>query len=481
MLLYEKEIVIPRIKNHDELLEYISGKVLEELAPNEMPVRFVITRTDNEGYHCELGILSLQDDFPITPKRSVFDFVSRNYDNVEQFNAVLLIPTGIGAEIGGHSGDGGPVARLLAATCDTLITHPNVVNAADINEIPENALYVEGSVISRLLMGTVGLQKVRSNRVMLVMDRHDDDEFFNEATINSASAARATFGLDCPLVVKMNNKVLMRSLYSSSGRAVGRIEYLEHLCEILKKHRSQYDAIALSSLIEVPDYIHEDYFREDMEDIINPWGGVEAMLTHAISILFDIPSAHSPMMTSREVLEMDVGVVDPRKSADAISTTYLHCILKGLHKSPRIINNPVVNGHPGLLTVADISCLVIPDGCVGLPTLAALEQGIPVIAVKENKNRMQNKLEELPFAPGKLFVVDNYLEAVGVMNALKAGVALESVRRPLADTTVYETEMGQELNFVVKKESDHLYPERIPRPKKNYFKRKLEKIFNITS
>jgi len=187
-----------------------------------------------------------------------------------------------------------------------------------------------------------------------------------------------------------------------------------------------------------------------MDDMVNPWGGVEAMLTHAISLLFDVPSAHSPMMESKEILNMDVGVVDPRKSAEAISTTYLHCILKGLHRSPRIINNPSVHSHSGLLTVANISCLVIPDRCVGLPTLAALEQGIPVIAVKENKNRMQNKLEELPFSPGKLFVVDNYLEAVGVMNAIKAGVALESVRRPLAYTTVCEDNESKKSKSIVK-------------------------------
>jgi hypothetical protein len=34
--------------------------------------------------------------------------------------------------------------------------------------------------------------------------------------------------------------------------------------------------------------------------------------------------------------------------------------------------------RPGVFTAADVSCLVIPDGCLGLPTLAALEQGIPV-------------------------------------------------------------------------------------------------------
>jgi hypothetical protein len=73
---------------------------------------------------------------------------------------------------------------------------------------------------------------------------------------------------------------------------------------------------------------------------------------------------------------------------------------------------------------------------IGLPTLAALEQGIPVIAVRENHNRMKNDLEKLPFAEGKLFVVENYLEAVGIMTALKAGVAPSSVRRPITHTKV---------------------------------------------
>ena len=178
------------------------------------------------------------------------------------------------------------------------------------------------------------------------------------------------------------------------------------------------------------------------------------MLTHAISLLFDIPSAHSPMMESKEILNLDVGVVDPRKSAEALSTTCLHCILKGLHRSPRIIRNPSVRGYPGLLTTTDISCLVIPNGCIGLPTLAALEQGIPIIAVRENKNFMQNNLEELPFAPGKLFIVDNYLEAVGMMNAIKAGISPESLRRPLADTTVCEAKKDQEPIILIESEDN---------------------------
>ena len=166
--------------------------------------------------------------------------------------------------------------------------------------------------------------------------------------------------------------------------------------------------------------------------MINPWGGIESMLTHSIAEEFQIPCAHSPMMTSREILDMEVGIVDPRKAPETSSMTYLHCILKGLHKSPQIV--PYDKG----LNAEDISCLIIPDGCIGLPTLAAIEQGIPVIAVKENKNSMRNNLDALPFKKEKLFIVENYLEAVGVMYLLKSGVSMESVRRPIPYTKILE-------------------------------------------
>lgn len=438
MFLFEKEIIFPGVSGHEALLGYVAEAVLDELSATEIPVRFVITRTDEKRYHCELGILSVPDSRLDVPRDSIFQFSKRNSENTDQFNAVLIIPTGIGAEIGGHSGDAGPVARLLSSACDILITHPNVVNAADINELPENGLYVEGSIITRFLMGTVGLQKSRSNRVMLVIDKHDDD-FFHESAINAVSAARAALGLDCPLVVKMKDKMLMRSLYSSSGRAVGKIDYFERICDVLDTYRSQYDAVALSSVIRVPVNFHRDYYFEDM---VNPWGGVEAMLTHAISLLFNVPSAHSPMLETREILDLNLGVVDPRKAAEIVSVTFLHSILKGLHRCPRIVTNP--QNEKGVLTASDVSCLVIPDGCVGLPILAALEQGIPVIAVRENKNRMQNTLADLPFPPGRLFFADNYLEAAGIMAALKAGVNPASVRRPLSYTYTCEYQERRE-------------------------------------
>jgi len=432
MHLAEKEIKISINDVHAGSIDSFRRKVLDNLSSEEIPVRFVITQTDKDGYSCELGVLSTCKN----ASRSIFDFNKRKFENVGEFNAVLLVPTGIGCEIGGHSGDAGPISRLLASACDSLITHPNVVNGADINELPENGMFIEGSVITRLLMGTVALQPVRSNRVLLVIDEHYQDILFDDAAINSASAARTSLGLDCAGVVKMPDQILMRALWSKAGRAVGRIEFFERLCKVIEENRNDFDAIALSSVIQIPEHFHKDYFDIEKDMNVNPWGGVEALLTHAVSSIYDIPSAHSPMMNSKSVLDLKVSVVDPRKSAEAISMTYLHCILKGLHKSPKIINDPDLLSHSDLLSASDISCLVIPDGCVGLPTLAAIEQGIPVIAVKENKNRMKNDLSKLPFLRGKLFIVENYLEAVGVMQALKAGVALDTVRRPIDYTKV---------------------------------------------
>ena len=68
-------------------------------------------------------------------------------------NTVLIIPTGLGAKIGGGCGDALPVAKLVGSMSDKLITHPNVVNGADINEMPNNTLYVEGSQLDRFLNG----------------------------------------------------------------------------------------------------------------------------------------------------------------------------------------------------------------------------------------------------------------------------------------------------------------------------------------
>ena len=434
MPVLERDFQISAVRERGAFFPHTSKAMHSKLPTGAIPLRFAVTRSDAESYHGEVGVLRNLPMGCATEPDSIFLFSHRGVENTESFNVALLVPTGIGSEVGGHAGDAMPVARLLAQTCDTLITHPNVVNASDINEMPENSLYVEGSVITRLMMGTVGLQRVRSNRVLVVIDKHEKEMFAN-AAINAVSAARASYGFDCPKVVQLDPPIRMKADFTESGTASGEIEGLDYLCEVLDAERDDYDAVALASVIQVPVEYHYIYYEKKGE-MVNPWGGAEAMLTHAISSLFNVPSAHAPMFESEAIANMDVGVVDPRMAAEVISLTFLQSVLKGLQKSPRIITEEAAMHRLGVLTAADVSCLVIPDGCLGLPTIAALEQGISVIAVRENENLMQNDLTKLPWMPGQFHIVENYWEAAGVLNALRAGITPESVRRPLLDTTV---------------------------------------------
>ena len=424
MRLFERELNQSETNGRIGTLDDIGRMIDGQMHDGQTPIRFAVSESSRHSFRYEIGILEGAG----TSAPSMFNFHHRHDEDASAFNAVLVVPTGIGAEIGGHAGDATPVARLLASVCDTLITHPNVVNASDLNEIPGNGLYVEGSLLSRFLMGTIGLRPVRSNRVLVIIDAHPNERFAR-ATVNAVNAARATYGLRCPRLVVLDPPLPVRGEYTQSGRAAGTVEEVERVFEVLDTYRGEYDAVALSTLVDV-DVPHESYFSSRGE-IVNPWGGVEAMLTHAISTVYNVPSAHAPMMESVEVANIDPGVVDPRMAAEVVSLTFLQSVLKGLHTAPRIAVGPAEMSLSDTFTARDVSCLVIPDGCIGLPTLAALEQGIPVIAVRENRSLMRNDLAQLPWADDQLHIVENYWEAVGVMTALKEGLSPGGVRRPL--------------------------------------------------
>lgn len=407
--------------------EALERAVFAALSPSEIPVRLAVTDSLRRPIRCEVGVL---EDGARADAAPLFAFRRRRYESQTAFNAAFIVPTGVGAEIGGHAGDATPAAMLLAQVADTLITHPNVVNASDINELPANGMYVEGSVLTRLLMGTVGLRRARSNRVLVALDS-SFSERFAEYSVNAVNAARAAYGLDCAGVIRIEPPLKLAGGYAESGRAAGSVDGIDGLLALLADARAAYDAVAIASVVEVPARWHYDYFTGGGETV-NPWGGVEALLTHAVSSIIDAPAAHAPMMESDEIMAVDPGVVDARMAAEIISVTFLQSVLKGLRNAPRIETDPSLIERPDVLSAEDVSCLITPDGCLGLPALAALRQGIPVIAVRENRNLMRNDLTRLNWAPGQLRVVENYWEAAGVVAALRAGIDPDSARRPIA-------------------------------------------------
>ena len=405
-----------------DILGQVRAAVGRQLLDSEIPIRLAVTRSDRGRWTCELGTLVGRPT-----SLGIFDFKVRPHEDTDSFNVVMLVPTGIGAQVGGHAGDATPAAHLLSSVCDTLVTHPNVLNASDIIQIPSNALYVEGSLITQLLMGTVGLRRVRNNRLLVLVQAHKDELFTNGA-INSVNAAYASYGLTA--TIAEIDGLRMVSEYTSSGAAAGSIAGIEQIWDLLDSRSGEFDAVAITSVIDIPEELHETYYRL-VDDVVNPWGGVEAMLTHAVSLRYGLPAAHAPMLESRAIAFADFGVVDPRMAAEVISLAFLQCVLRGLQKSPAIDTS-----GGGDIRAANISCLVIPDGCIGLPTLAALQHGIPVVAVRDDANRMDNDLEALPWRPAQFFKVENYLEAAGVVAALRAGISPRSTLRPLQPPTV---------------------------------------------
>ena len=144
MELVERSIPVPAAPRHRDLIRHIESATALKLRAGEVPLRLAIAAIDDHKYLCEIGCL-VGAKGEAAESTSIFAFRQRHVASAGDFNTVFIVPTGIGAEVGGHAGDATPAAQLLASCCDQLITHPNVVNASDINELPANALYVEGS------------------------------------------------------------------------------------------------------------------------------------------------------------------------------------------------------------------------------------------------------------------------------------------------------------------------------------------------
>ena len=316
---------------------------------------------------------------------------------------VLIIPTGIGAKIGGHAGDANPVVKLLAACCDKLIVHPNVVNASDINEMPENALYVEGSILDRFLEGQICLEKPKSNKILLAINKPVRPE-----TINAVNAARHTIGCDIG-IMEIGLQFDMNGYFNKDGTAGG--DYYGMDCLLTQLEDYDFDALAIATAINVPKDVALYYFRNGG---VNPWGGIEAIVSKYIAMALNKPVAHAPILEQDPSIKHFNEIVDPRIAAEVISSTFIHCVFKGLHKAPRISDRG--------LSVRDIDFMVSPWGCVGRPHEACLKANIPVIMVKENKTVLNDVI------PDKFIRVENYWEAVGVAMTIKAGIIRRAVR-----------------------------------------------------
>ena len=333
-------------------------------------------------------------------------------------NVVFIVPTGIGAEIGGHAGDATPAAKLIASVCDKLFIHPNIVNASDINEMTDNMLYVEGSILDKFLEGQIGLEEVYNNKILLAVNAPVSSEI-----INAASAARATLGAHIEIIELDEPLKMITSL--KNEEASGEIFNLEEA--VRQVSPLDFDVLVVNTPIETRDEEVKNYLTQDGGT--NVWGGVEAKLSKLMSESLNRPVIHAPVENS-EVFKNFNEIVDPRKAAEMVSVCYLHCCLKGAHVAPKISLEDEAYWN------TDINFLITPINVVSRPHMACLKAGIEIIAVEENRTVLNHEM------PSNFIIAKNYLEAAGMICARKAGLTLASITRPLEETIVIRRSNG---------------------------------------
>jgi hypothetical protein len=106
-------------------------------------------------------------------------------------------------------------------------------------------------------------------------------------------------------------------------------------------------------------------------------------------------------------------------------------VLKGLAKAPQLVPLSTLENVPTHLTsLNNIGAIIIPaDALGGIPAFAAEYSNIPLIAVKENQTVLNITNEKMQMR--NVIEVNSYLEAAGVVVALREGISLESLRRPI--------------------------------------------------
>jgi hypothetical protein len=286
---------------------------------------------------------------------------------------------GVDCAIGGHAGDATPSARLLASVCDNLVLHPNVVNASDVNEQTENCLYAEGSLICRLLMGTVGLRKVRQNRVLLVTEDRKDAPNVVDNTINCAEGARATLGMDISEVMVLENELFMQTGVADSGRVTGASTAGRCWTATAKRGRT---AIALATRI-TPHRTVELHAYFGRRPNVGQCQAVQRASFRRCS------TYRRPTPTMSSEAAGRAGASSAAEGDGVISTTYLFCVLKGLNKARAWCST-----RPGCTTRQSSRLRTFRPGDSGrLCRLADVSRGgtrHSVVAVRNNTNLMRN-------------------------------------------------------------------------------------------
>ena len=335
---------------------------------------------------------------------------------------LMLVPTGIGCDIGGYAGDALPSARLLAAASGCLITHPNVMNGASLYWSDSRVLYVEGYGLDRFAVGDWALRPVRRQRIGLLLDAGIEPELA-QRQIQVAEACRASLGLEIGPVITTDAPLEVTLECGASGASWGRLGCPDALLRAGERLK-QAGATAIAVVARFPeDPESEELAAYRQGSGVDALAGAEAVISHLLVQHLQIPCAHAPALAP---LPLDPQL-DPRAAGEELGYTFLACVLVGLSRAPDLVTGPM---QPGDLDATQLGAVVVPEGALGgEAVLACLERNVPLITV-ENPSVLSVTADALGLNQG-ILQASSYSEAAGLVLALREGLSPVSLGRPL--------------------------------------------------
>lgn len=284
----------------------------------------------------------------------------------------FIVPTGVGASIGGYAGDASSYAGKFAKK-SKLIVNPNVVNAGGFSGITDNMFYIEGYSIDEFFKGNLFLKPSFNNKIGVIFDKAIPKDVLN-VHINTINAVKCVYGIDIFGYEITEQDVGVDFSLDNSGISTGCLKNPQTLIYAAKKLLEKgCNAIAIVCFFEDPEDINKNYSNGEGTD---PVGGVEAIISHYISKELKVPCAHSPAFADYQIYPE---IVDIKSASEYITPTFLPCILIGLNNAPQLSFDKGIS-------IDELDYLVMPYDSLGsTPVFEALKRNIPVFAIKENK------------------------------------------------------------------------------------------------
>lgn len=315
----------------------------------------------------------------------------------EKFGA-FIVPTGIGAAIGGYAGDASTWARRFSKSA-SLIVNPNVVNAACFSGITSDMFYIEGYSLDSFFRDEIGLVPSHNNKIGIVFDRAIPKDVLN-VHINTINAVKTVYDIEIIGYEVTEKPVGVEFYIDENNISVGSVQNPKTMLEAAQKVLDKgAEAVALVCLFDEAESVNADYANGQGTD---PVGGVEAILSHYISKELRVPCAHAPAFLDYQIYP---DLVDMRSAAEYITPTFLPCVLLGLHQAPKF----AVDGG---IRVNELDFVVMPYDAIGsTPVFEALKRKISVYLIKENSTSLNVTPEKLDL-DGKIEVFNTYQECL---------------------------------------------------------------------